>query len=60
MGEQLERAGFETAFSSIAWVYTTGLPKSANISKLLSRRADAEREANDKVLKVLKSILLIL
>jgi DNA modification methylase len=41
MGEmisQLRKAGFETAFSSIFWIYTTGMPKSANTIKLLAQR----------------------
>jgi len=42
MGERLEKAGFETGFSNIAWCFSTGLPKSANVSKLLNRRAEAE------------------
>jgi DNA modification methylase len=40
MGERLEKAGFVTAFSNIAWCFTTGLPKSANVSKLLNKRAE--------------------
>jgi DNA modification methylase len=40
MGERLEKAGFVTAFSNIAWCFTTGLPKSANIAKLLNKRAE--------------------
>jgi site-specific DNA-methyltransferase (adenine-specific) len=29
----LQDAGFETGFSSIAWVYNTGFPKATNVSK---------------------------
>jgi DNA modification methylase len=48
MGERLEKAGFETGFSNISWVYSTGFPKSANVSKLLNKRADSEKyEAED-------------
>lgn len=48
MGEILENAGFETGFSNIAWCYSTGFPKSANIAKLLNKRADSEKyEAED-------------
>jgi hypothetical protein len=49
MGERLEKAGFVTAFSNIAWCYSTGFPKSANIAKLLNKRADSENtsEAED-------------
>ena len=39
MGERLEKAGFETGFSNIAWCFSTGLPKSANASKLLDKHA---------------------
>ena len=42
MGVLLQDAGFETNFSMITWVYNTGFPKSANIAKLLNKRADAE------------------
>src|SRR5665647_127715 len=41
---QLKAAGFETGFSSISWVYSTGLPKSANISKLIDKRAQSTGE----------------
>ena len=45
---QLKAAGFETGFSSISWVYATGLPKSANMSKLIDKRAGVEREVIGK------------
>jgi len=38
---QLKASGFETGFSSISCVYSTGLPKSANISKLIDKRAQS-------------------
>ena len=40
----LNRAGFETGFSSIYWTYATGFPKVSDTSKLIDKRADAERE----------------
>ena len=45
MGERLEKAGFETGFSNISWIYSTGFPKSANVSKLLNKRAENTSEA---------------
>jgi len=39
----IEDAGFEIR-DMIAWVYSTGFPKSHNISKALDKRAGAERE----------------
>ena len=40
----LEEAGFVTGYSMISWVYATGFPKAASLSKLADRRAGAERE----------------
>jgi DNA modification methylase len=47
MGERLEKAGFVTAFSNITWCYNTGFPKSANIAKLLNKRAENLSEADE-------------
>ena len=44
MGVLLQDAGFETNFSMISWVYNTGFPKAADTSKLIDKRAGAERE----------------
>ena len=41
---KLQDAGFNINFSSIYWVYMTGLPHGANISKLVDKRAGVERE----------------
>jgi hypothetical protein len=40
----LNRAGFETDFSSIYWTYAQGFYKGSNTSKAIDRRAGAERE----------------
>lgn len=40
----LNRAGFETGFSSIYWTHATGFPKVSDTSKLIDKRAGAERE----------------
>ena len=39
---QLKKAGFETAFSSIFWIYTTGMPKSNGTIRLLEQRYSNE------------------
>jgi DNA modification methylase len=39
----IEDAGFEIR-DSIAWIYGTGFPKSADVSKAIDKSADAERE----------------
>ena len=44
MGERLEKAGFETGFSSIYWTYATGFPKVSETGKLIDKRAGVERE----------------
>jgi hypothetical protein len=54
MGKRLEKAGFVTAFSNIAWCYNTGLPKSANISKLLNKHAEAENASDAPEIKKLE------
>src|SRR5665647_197408 len=41
---RLRNVGFNINFSSIYWVYMTGLPHGANISKLVDKRAGVERE----------------
>jgi DNA modification methylase len=48
MGERLEKAGFETGFSNISWVYSTGFPKINNIGKYIDKRAGVEREVVEK------------
>lgn len=40
----LNKAGFETGFSSIYWCYATGFLKASNTSKLIDKRAGVERE----------------
>ena len=48
MAAHLRLAGFAIAFSPIYWSYLTGFPKSANVSKLLDKRAGAKREVVGK------------
>jgi DNA modification methylase len=43
----IEDAGFEIR-DSIAWIYSTGFPKSADVSKQLDKMAGAERELSGK------------
>ena len=45
---RLSEAGFETGFTSIFWCYATGFPHGANLSKLIDKRANAEREVIGK------------
>ena len=40
----LEQAGFWLNFTPIFWTYATGFPKGADISKLIDKRAGAERK----------------
>src|SRR6185503_14735724 len=40
----LEDAGFRTNYTSIYWTYSSGFPKAANVSKLIDKKAKAERE----------------
>lgn len=40
----LTDAGFNMGFSSIYWTYSSGFPKSANIGKMIDKRAGAERK----------------
>ncbi len=49
MGAKLEEAGFVTGFTPIFWVFATGFPKAANISKLIDKRAGAEGEVLETV-----------
>jgi len=39
----LERAGFNTGFTSLYWTYATGFPKAHNISKSIDKKAGVER-----------------
>lgn len=41
---RLDEAGFKTGFTSIYWVTAQGFPKAMNISKMVDKRAGAERE----------------
>ena len=41
---RLEDAGFNVNFSSMYHTYSSGFPKSQNVSKVIDRRAGAERE----------------
>lgn len=43
MAVNIEDAGFEIR-DMIAWVYSTGFPKSLNVSKAIDKKAGAERE----------------
>lgn len=40
----LSDAGFETGFTSIYWVYSSGFPKASNIGKMVDKRLGAKRE----------------
>lgn len=40
----LQDAGFRTNYTSIYWTFASGFPKAANISKLIDKKAGAERE----------------
>ena len=40
----LEDAGFVTSFTSMYWIYSSGFNKSANLGKLVDKRAGVERE----------------
>ncbi|MCK9576680.1 MAG: hypothetical protein M0R51_12225, partial [Clostridia bacterium] len=39
---KLEDAGFNTGFTSIAWVYASGFPKAQNISKVIDKRNERD------------------
>ena len=47
MIKDLEDAGFDMSFSPIMWTYHTGFPKASDVSKMLDKRAGAEREVVD-------------
>lgn len=40
----LQDAGFRTDFTSIYWTYASGFPKAANISKLVDKRAEVNKD----------------
>ena len=40
----LENAGFAVGFTSIYWVYASGFPKAGNISKMVDKKLNAERD----------------
>ncbi len=40
----LEKAGFDTGFTSIYWTYASGFPKAMNISKAVDKRLGEERQ----------------
>tara|TARA_B110000503_G_scaffold127881_1_gene198139 strand:- start:526 stop:1602 length:1077 start_codon:yes stop_codon:yes gene_type:complete len=44
MIKDLEDAGFDMSFSPIYWAYHTGFPKASDTSKMIDKRAGAERE----------------
>jgi site-specific DNA-methyltransferase (adenine-specific) len=44
MIKDLEDAGFDMSFSPILWTYHTGFPKASDTSKMIDKRAGAERE----------------
>ncbi len=44
MGVRLAEAGFVTAFTPIFWTYASGFPKATDVSKLVDKRAGAERK----------------
>ncbi len=39
----LEEAGFKTGFTSLSWIYHSGFPKAANISKLVDKSPEAKK-----------------
>ena len=50
---QLKKAGFEIAFSSLYWVYTTGMPKSNNLIRLIQQRIGEDVTLTTEVLNQL-------
>ena len=44
MIKDLEDAGFDMSYSPIMWTYHTGFPKASDTSKMIDKRAGAERE----------------
>lgn len=44
MIKDLEDSGFDMSFSPILWTYHTGFPKASDVSKMIDKRAGAERE----------------
>jgi len=44
----LDKAGFETGFTSLYWTYASGFPKASNIGKMVDKREGAEREVIGK------------
>ena len=40
----LDKAGFDTSFTSIYWTYASGFPKAMNISKAVDKKLGVERE----------------
>ncbi|MEE9215632.1 MAG: site-specific DNA-methyltransferase [Thermodesulfobacteriota bacterium] len=43
----LEKAGFETGFTSIEWVYSTGFPKALNIEKAILKNNPNDNRAKE-------------
>jgi len=48
MIKDLEDAGFDMSFSPILWTYHTGFPKAGDTSKMIDKRAGAQREVVGK------------
>jgi site-specific DNA-methyltransferase (adenine-specific) len=48
MIKDLEDAGFDMSFSPILWTYHTGFPKASDTSKMIDKRAGAQREVVGK------------
>lgn len=48
MIKDLEDAGFDMSFSPLLWTYHTGFPKASDTSKMIDKRAGAEREVLGK------------
>lgn len=51
LASSIEDAGFEIR-DQVMWVYATGLPKSLNISKQISKKANAARDLNETTAKI--------
>lgn len=48
MIRRIGKADFVIGFSSVYWAYSSGFPKSANVSKILDKRAGAKRKVIGK------------
>ena len=44
----LDKAGFNTGFTSIYWTYASGFPKASNIGKMVDKRLGVERKITGK------------